>query len=47
MPKSSTAKDTKEVSSAELPDYLAKGWKVLSWGTWTAGAFLVIISKGA
>lgn len=36
---------TREVTSAELPDYLAQGWKVLSWGTWGAAAFTIIIRR--
>lgn len=32
-----------KVSSAELPDYLATGWKVLSWGTFGQLGFVIII----
>lgn len=46
MPKASI-QTTKEVTSAELPEYLRQGWRILSWGTWSAAAFVCVIGKGA
>ncbi len=39
-------RERREVTSAQLPEYLATGWKVLSWGTWAGlSGFIIIIGR--
>lgn len=40
-----TRTDRRSVTMQELPAFLALGWAVLSYGTWTGNAFLVVIGR--
>lgn len=38
--------ERRRVTSAELPDYLAMGWKILSWGTWGGlSGFIILVGR--